>query len=177
VTAIPDTLETPLSPADLARRWRAMCADPLFEDIPGKIELTEWGEILMSPVGKRHGLAAMRVAEALRQALPAGQTMAEVGIATSIGVRAPDIAWCSTQYLASHPEDMPLTGAPEICVEIASVSNALPKLREKARAYVTAWAIEAWLVFIHDRRIEIYDRDGQREASSFPVDLTAVFQS
>jgi len=177
VTAFPDTLETPLSPADLARRWQAMCADPLFEDIPGKIELTEWGEILRSPVGKRHGLAAMRVAEALREALSAGQTMAEVGIATSIGVRAPDVAWCSAQYLASHPEDLPLTSAPEICVEIASVSNALPKLREKARAYIDAGAIEAWLIFLHDRRIEIYDCDGQREASSFPVDLAAVFQT
>ncbi|MGE3772342.1 MAG: Uma2 family endonuclease [Gammaproteobacteria bacterium] len=128
---------------------------------------------------ERHGLAAMRVAEALRQALTAGQTMADVGIATSIGVRVPDVAWCSAQYLASHPEDMPLTSAPEICVDIASVSNALPKLREKARAYVNvnAGVIEAWLICVHDRRIEIHDRDGRREASSFPADLTAVFQS
>jgi Uma2 family endonuclease len=72
---------------------------------------------------------------------------------------------------------MPLTSAPEICVGIASVSNALPKLREKARAYVNAGAIEAWLIFLQDRRIEIYDRDGQREVSSFPVDLAAVFQT
>ncbi len=96
-------IEAPLAPEELARRWRAMCDDPHFEDIAGKIELTEWGEILMSPVGKSHGIAAMRIGEALRKAL-GGRTMAEVGVATAIGVRAPDVAWCSDNFLAAHPD-------------------------------------------------------------------------
>jgi hypothetical protein len=86
-----EVIEAPLAPAQLAARWHALCADPTFEDVAGKIELTEWGEILMTPVGKTHGIAAMRVGEALRRAL-GGHTMAEVGVATSIGVRAPDVA-------------------------------------------------------------------------------------
>ena len=69
-------------------------------------------QILTTPVGKSHGLAAMRVADAVRKSL-GGHTMAEVGVSTSIGVRAP-----------------------ELCVEIVSASDALPKLREKAMAYV-----------------------------------------
>ncbi len=174
MSAMPETIETPLAPDQLASRWQAMCADPTFEDVAGKIELTEWGEILMSPVSKSHGLAATRLARCLEQAL-GGRTVVEVGIATAIGVRAPDVAWCSDAYLTAHPEEMPLSSAPEICVEIASASNALPKLREKAMAYVKAGAIEAWIVFPQTRRIEIYDRGGSRESTSFNVEPHAFF--
>lgn len=169
-----EAVEAPLTLAQLARRWQAMSVDPTFEDIAGKIELTEWGEILMSPVGKSHGIAAMKIGEALRAAL-AGQTMAEVGVATSIGVRAPDVAWCSDDYLARHSEELPLSGAPEICVEIASASNALPKLREKATAYIGAGAVEAWIVFPQSRKVEIYNREGRIDRSSFNVDFDAFF--
>jgi len=173
VTEAAEAIEAPLAPEQLARRWQALCADPTFEDVAGKIELTEWGEILMSPVGKSHGIAAMRVAQALRGAL-GGHTMAEVGIATALGVRAPDVAWCSDDYLTAHPEEMPLASAPEICVEIVSASNALPKLREKAMAYVNAGAVEAWLVYPVSRQVEIYGREGRRQPSSFAVDLAAL---
>lgn len=173
MSATTESIEAPLAPDQLARRWQALCADPTFEDVAGKIELTEWGEILMSPVGKSHGIAAMRVAEALRKAL-GGHTMAEVGVATSIGVRAPDVAWCSEGYLASHPEEMPLSGAPELCVEIVSASNALPKLREKAIAYISAGAVEAWIVYPQSRQVEIYGREGRRDATSFAVSTTTL---
>jgi Uma2 family endonuclease len=161
-------------PAQLAARWQAMCIDPTFENVPGKIELTEWGEILMGPVGKSHGIAAMRVAELLHKSL-GGHAMAEVGITTAIGVRAPDVAWCSDAYLAAHPEEMPLASAPEICVEIVSASNALPKLREKAMAYVNAGAVEAWIVFPNTRQIEIYGGDGRRDSTRFGVDILTLF--
>ena len=174
MSATPETIEAPLAPEQVARRWQAMCADPTFEDVAGKIELTEWGEILLSPVSKSHGLAAARLAECLRQAL-GGRSLVEVGIATAIGVRAPDVAWCSDAYLVAHPEEMPLSSAPEICVEIASASNALPKLREKAMAYVKAGAVEAWIVFPQTRRIEIYDRSGSRESTSFKADTHELF--
>jgi Uma2 family endonuclease len=172
---MPETIEAPLAPEQLVRRWQAMCADPTFEDIAGKIELTEWGEILMSPVSKSHGIAAARFAEGLRRSL-GGHTLVEVGIATAIGVRAPDVAWCSDAWLAAHPEEMPLSSAPEICVEIASASNALPKLREKAMAYVKAGAVESWIAFPQTRRLEIYDRTGLRESTSFELDPSESFE-
>ncbi|MSQ73300.1 MAG: Uma2 family endonuclease [Betaproteobacteria bacterium] len=177
MSATPETIEAPLAPEQLARRWQAMCVDPVYENIAGKIELTEWGEVLMSPVGKSHGLAAARFAACLEQTL-GGRTVVEVGIATAIGLRAPDVAWCSDAYLAARPEEMPLSSAPEICVEIASASNALPKLpklREKAMAYVKAGAVEAWIVFPQSRRLEIYDAAGSRESTSFKVNPHTLF--
>lgn len=169
-----EMIEAPLAPAQLAARWQALCADPTFEDVAGKIELTEWGEILMSPVGKTHGLASMRLGESLRKSL-GGHTMAEVGVATSIGVRAPDVAWCSDAYLKAHPEEMPFSSAPELCVEIVSVSNALPKLRERAMAYVNAGAREAWLLYPETRRVEIYGREGRMDATAFDLDVDSLF--
>lgn len=174
MTRPPEMIEAPLAPAQLAARWQALCADPTFEDVAGKIELTEWGEILMSPVGKTHGIAAMRVGEALRKAL-GGHTMAEVGVATSIGVRAPDVAWCSDTYLQAHPEELPLSSAPELCVEIVSATNALPKLREKAMAYVNAGAREAWLVYPESRRVEIYGREGPMTTTAFEIEVDSLF--
>ncbi len=169
-------IEAPLSPAELALRWRELRDNTAFEDLAGKIELTEWGEILMTPVGKSHGLAAMRIGERLRAAL-GGQAMAEVGIATPIGVRAPDVAWCSDDWLAAHPEELPLASAPELCVEIVSASNALPKLREKAMAYVHAGAREAWLVHPESALVEIYTSAGRADSSSFPIRLERLFES
>lgn len=170
----PAAIEAPLAPEELARRWRALCEDPTFEDVAAKIELTEWGEILMSPVGKSHGIAAVRIAKALEQAL-GGQTMVEVGVATALGVRAPDVAWCSDSFLAAHPEEMPLAAAPELCVEIVSATNPLPKLREKAMAYINAGAVEAWIVHPLSREIEIYGREGRKPATSFAVDSATLF--
>jgi Uma2 family endonuclease len=174
MSTITAPIEAPLAPDELARRWQAMCADPTFEDIAGKIELTEWGEIVMSPVGKTHGIAAMRIGEALRKSL-GGHAMAEVGIATAIGVRAPDVAWCSDAFLAAHPEEAPLSGSPEICVEIVSASNALPKLREKAMAYINAGAQEAWIVHPAARKVEIYGREGRKARSSLPIDVGTLW--
>ena len=170
----PGVLDAPLAPQQLSERWRALAEDPTIEDVAGKIELSEWGEILMTPVGKKHGLAAMRIAEALRAAL-GGHTMAEVGVTTAIGVRAPDVAWCSDDYLARHPEDLPLSSAPEICVEVVSASNALPKLREKALAYVNAGATEAWLVYPDTRTVEVYSSAGRLQSTQFAVVLDALF--
>jgi len=168
-------IEVPLRRDQLVQRWQSLCIDPSFEDVPAKIELTEWGEIIMSPVGKSHGLMAARIAEALRSGL-GGQCMVEVGIATSIGVRAPDVAWCSDAFLAAHPEESPLSGAPELCVEIVSASNALPKLREKAAAYVEAGAVEAWIVFPLARRVEVHAAEGPRTGTSFTIAIDELFR-
>ncbi len=174
MSAVETPIEAPLDRQQLARRWQALCADPSFEDLAAKIELTEWGEILMSPVGKTHGLLAVRIAETLRGAL-GGHAMVEVGVATEIGVRAPDVAWCSDAFLRAHPEEAPLARAPEICIEIASANNALPKLREKAAAYVKAGATESWVVLPQARQVEVYGPEGRRGTTTFPVELALLF--
>lgn len=174
MTAHAHRIEAPLSTGELAARWRELAANPIYEEVAGKVELTEWGEVVMTPVGKSHGLLAAKAANILQQAL-GGHAMVEVGVATAIGIRAPDVLWCSNAWLAAHPEDMPLLAAPELCIEIASPGNALPMLREKALAYVNAGAVEAWVIFPESREVEIYRRGGRQEATSFKVELAALF--
>ena len=72
---------------------------------------------------------------------------------------------------------MPLSSAPELCIEIVSLHNALPKLREKAMAYVLAGAHEAWLVYPDSRQVEIYGREGRLTKTGFNVDMASLFAS
>ena len=170
-----DVIEVPLSPIELGERWRRMCVDPTFEDVPGKIELTQWGEILMSPVGKAHGLLAVALSVLLMRKL-GGKAMVEVGVLTAAGIRAPDVAWCSDAFLAAHPEDAPLSAAPELCIEIASRGNAMPKLREKALAYLAAGATETWIVVPTSRTLEIYRTEGKVDRSGFGIQPAEIFE-
>jgi hypothetical protein len=48
-------------------------------------------------------------------------------------------------------------------------------LHTKVRAYLEAGAAEAWIVFPRSKRIEFHDRSGKAVASSFPVDLSTLF--
>ncbi len=43
-------------------------------------------------------------------------------------------------------------------------------------AYVKAGAVQAWIAFPQTRRLEIYDRGGLRESTSFKVELGALFE-
>ena len=66
-------------------------------------------------------------------------------------------------------------GAPELCVEIAPASNPLPKLREKAMAYLAAGAVDAWILLPQTRQSEIYGRGARQDSTSFPVDVGKLF--
>lgn len=107
----------PLDARELASRWQALCADSAFDDVPGKVELDEWGDVLMNPpVGKTHGLLTMDLGAWLRAKL-SGRVMTETGVLTAIGVRAPDLAWCSDAWLAAHrPADAHIAGYRTHCL-------------------------------------------------------------
>jgi hypothetical protein len=64
-----ETIEAPLAPEQLARRWQELCEDPTFEDISAKIELT--GNVL----SRGHCLAVCVTAllSGLKRTLRAGQ--------------------------------------------------------------------------------------------------------
>jgi Putative restriction endonuclease len=86
----------------LVLRWAELCSDPLLRDLPGKIELNAYGVIEMSPASNRHALAQAEISNSLAQQLTAGKTLVECSIATSDGVRVPDVAWASSEFLARY---------------------------------------------------------------------------
>ncbi len=157
---------TVTSPEALVLRWTEVINDPALRNLPYKLELNAWGKIEMSSASNRHGrLQALIAAELLRQ-LPHGTVINEASILTDIGVRVPDVVWCSPEFFHLHREVTPYPNAPEICVEIVSPSNSVAELREKTRAYLAARAKEVWQVS-EEGAVHYYDRQGEKSASAF----------
>lgn len=171
--AIPEVIEEPLTYEALAEKYRELCADPRFANLPGKIELDLWGRILMSPASNYHGVLQGRLIQKL---LPlGGQAIAEASVVTSIGLLVTDVAWASAVFMRAHETETPFTRAPELCIEIASPSNSLKELHEKMDAYLAAGASEAWIVFPQSRRVEVFGKGGPIPRSGFAVELSGLF--
>lgn len=171
--AISEIIEQPLSPEQLAARYRELCEDPRFANLQGKIELDHWGQIRMSPASNLHSMLQSRLSQRLLSL--GGQAFVEASIATHLGLSVADVSWASAEFMRRHGTETPFTAAPELCIEIASPSNSRNALREKMAAYLAAGASEAWIVFPQTRRFEFYAAEGLREQTSFAIDLSSLF--
>ena len=169
-----EIIDSPLTSAALGARFRALCADPVLANLPGKIELEVWGRILMSPASNFHGVVQLRVARCLCT-LP-GTAMVETSILTDVGVLVADVAWGTVEFMRTHRYETPYTKAPEICVEIASPSNSTRELQGKTSAYLAAGATEAWVIYPESERLEVFAVSGLQAGSKFDIDLTGIFE-
>jgi len=159
------------TPEALLARWDELCRDPSLRGLPYKIELNAWGKVEMSPASVQHAWLQAAVAAELKQQLPNGLALTECPVLTSIGVRVPDVAWASAEFMQQHKGLSPLPRAPEICVEVLSPSNVEAEITEKTRAYLAAGAQEVWRV-AENGTIRFIDHSGERAQSRFPVVLT-----
>ena len=125
--------------------WEEVCADPLLQDLPYKIELNKWGNIEMSPARARHGEFQSWIAVLLQQQMPHGICSTEVGVETTENVKVPDVMWVSFEHRRRTPHEFAYAVAPEICVEIISPSNMLEEQMHKGDLYLQAGAQEFWL--------------------------------
>jgi Uma2 family endonuclease len=170
-----ELIEKPLSPDELATRYRAMCDDPCFANVPGKVELDVWGRVLMTPPPSAyHGLAQSRLVHKLKTVL-GGEVITEAPIVTPAGLFLADLSWLSPAYVATHGIRTPLAPAPEICIEVVSPSNSVKELREKRDAYLAAAAEEVWLIYPKSKRCEFYGKQGPIPRSRYAVDLSDLF--
>jgi Uma2 family endonuclease len=171
---VQELIEAPLSPEELAVRYRALCEDPFFARVPGKVEIDLWGRLLMSPpAAPYHGRLQVRLSDKL--APLGGERTAEAPIATPLGLFVADLAWSSQKSPPGSEEVNPLMRAPELCVEVVSPSNSRKELSEKTRAYLAAGAEEVWIVYPRSKRCEVHGGLGVLERSRFPVDLSDLF--
>lgn len=159
-----------LSRPELRRRWQQMLRDPMLADVPGKIELTEKGTIELSPPNTRHSFFQAFVTGELRRLRPDGATFTECAVETEIGVRVPDVAWASPEFMSRYGMASPLPHAPELCIEVLSPSNSEPEMQQKVAAYLAAGAIEVWLVK-EDGTVEMLTERGGVAASSLGIEL------
>ena len=131
------------------RRWSELTSDTSLgrelARIEGRIETDRHGHIITSPPpGYSHGRYQYRIASPLEKFLPEGIVSTECPISTADGVRAADVAWISKARLRAIGENVCLTRAPEICVEVFSPSNTRVEMAEKKALYFAAGAEEVW---------------------------------
>lgn len=132
--------------ADQKALWERLSSDPGFNQIPGKVETTETGQIvIMSPIKFRHSLLCSRVYDLLKQLLPSGSPFMEVSVETPLGLKEPDVVWLSAEFLKSIDLDKMLDQAPTICVEVLSPANTEAEMEAKQIAYFRAGAEEFWI--------------------------------
>ena len=168
-----ELIESPLSTEQLAARYREMCDDIRFSNVPGKVELDLWGRLLMTPASTYHGRIQGRLCQKL--AALGGESLIETGIATHLGLFVPDIAWASAHFMTAHGAETPLRRAPEICIEVVSPSNSVKEMDEKRAAYLGAGAQEVWLVDTHTKRCAFYGPHGELADSAYSIDWPGIF--
>ena len=128
------------------KRWNEMLADHELARLPHRIETDRHGHILMSPPPTpNHGKKQFRIGSLLEKHLPEGLVITECPISTSDGVKSTDVAWLAPGRAEEGDSVIPLTNAPEICVEILSPSNTAGAINDKRALYFGAGAQEVWI--------------------------------
>ena len=125
-------------------QWREVCEHPGLKDLPFKIELDEYGRILMSPVKVSHSAFQGEIAFILRSLLKTGRTLPECAIKTTKGTKVADVAWASLDLFDIIKDQTECSVAPDICVEVISASNSQQEINEKKQLYFAAGAKEFW---------------------------------
>lgn len=171
-----------------------------FERLPRdgwSYELVRGRLVREPPAGFDHGRRAGRIDWLLRDFVyrhGLGEILsAETGFVLSERpwtVRAPDVAFVSAARIATvtQPEKF-FPGAPDLAVEIVSLSNTLAEVEEKAFEYLDAGAQLVWVVLPDTRKVRTYRSrtdvsiidengtlDGEPVLSGFRVLVTAIFR-
>lgn len=149
---------------DLAVKWQELIDNPFFRDIPYKVELNKFGQILMSPASNRHGVLQFKVGNKIEKIKRSGVVITECSVLTGEGVKVADVAWLSDKFYAEFGEKTPYPKAPEICVEVVSPANSKAEMAEKIRLYLEKGALEVWIVDEY-AKVNFYTHTGKIEAS------------
>lgn len=153
--------------------WNQAVAHPQLQDLPFKIELNEWGNIVMSPASNRHGNLQVWIAMHLMRLMGTGEVSAEVSILTAKNVKVADVAWASDEFMARHGFATPYPAAPELCVEIVPSGSSADELTEKKALYLASGAKEVWFCQ-ESGDMEFFDQTGQLGASALCFGFPAV---
>lgn len=126
-------------------KWQEVCEHPDLQNLPFKIELSEQGKILMSPVKVYHSVFQGEIAALLKSCRKDGKVMTECAIKTHKGTKVADVAWASKTVFNTIKNEDECSIAPELCIEILSSSNTDDEIEEKKSLYFSNGAKEVWI--------------------------------
>lgn len=125
--------------------WQEVCEHPDLQNLPFKIELTENGQIIMSPTKVYHSVFQGEIAALLRIHRKDGKILTECAIHTEKGTKVADVAWASQKTFNIIKNESECSISPEICIEILSYTNTNNEMEEKKSVYFSSGAKEFWL--------------------------------
>lgn len=149
-------------------KWSEVLDNPVLCDLPFKIELNEFGQIVLSPISNKQGVLKSDIGVCLEEMSGNGCAIINCSIQTKKNVKVADVVWCSGNFLAKNNYETPYQEAPEVCVEIVSRSNSKREMSEKRKLYFERGAREVWLCY-ENGKVEFYHRKGATAQSEmFP---------
>lgn len=124
--------------------WLDICEEKNLTNLPYKIELNKWGQIIMSPAKIKHSYYQGIIAQLINSISTSGFAFPECAIQTIDNIKVADVVWCSEERLSIIEDEITATIAPEICVKIISSSNSQAEIKLKMDLYFQAKAEEVW---------------------------------
>ncbi len=125
--------------------WKEVTENPNLRDLPFKIELNEWGHIIMKPVKLSHSAYQGEIGKIMNNLRDDGIVLAECAIWTRKGTKVADAAWVSDKLWKKLKGKTEADVAPEICVEVLSMSNLAYEMEVKRALYFEQGAKEFWI--------------------------------
>jgi len=158
--------------------WQEVCESPYLKDLPFKIELNGYGQIVMSPPPRyMHGFFQGEILYKLRALKrKKGIVIPECPIQTNNGIKVADVVWISWEKHQKFKHEIVLPIAPEICVEVLSASNSQREMSDKKALYFQAGAQEVWICD-EEGQMNFYDSYGKLEKSGFMLEFPSFIES
>ena len=162
-------VNTIVSPEDLSQIWSDLAQD---DQSPDHYELTEHGEIVMSPKPtNRHQWICGEITFQLRTQLGGKAGMEVAVLTTTSGIRVPDVVWIpDTMWQDETAHQEPLQ-APPLVVEVLSPGNRQTEMNHKIQGYLGSGVKEVIVIGLTGA-IEYYRQDGVHTSSVFNVTLS-----
>jgi Uma2 family endonuclease len=148
--------------------WKEVVESPYLQNLPFKIETNEFGEIVMNPVKIGHSIYQGEISSLMKTMRPEGVAMVECAVRTRKGTKVADAAWASMDVIEKIKDETDASIAPEICVEVVSMSNTKQEMTEKRQLYFERGANEVWICNEYGE-VKFFDESGEVEQSKmFP---------
>jgi Uma2 family endonuclease len=150
--------------------WAEVVNHPSLQDLPFKIETNEFGEIIMNPVKIGHSIYQGEISSLMKTMRPEGVVMVECAIRTRKGTKVADVAWATMEVIEKIKDETDASIAPEICVEVISMSNTNKEMRAKRQLYFEKGAKEVWTCDEYGE-INFFNESGEIEKSAWFPDF------
>lgn len=150
--------------------WAEVVAHPSLQDLPFKIELNEYGQVVMNPVKINHSFYQSRISNMLEKMREDGITLVECAIWTRKGTKCADVAWALVETFEKIQGKTEAQIAPEVCVEVTSMSNSAKEMKEKRKLYFEQGAKEVWICDEYGN-VKFYNSKGEIESSKMFADF------